>query len=462
MSLAEHIKNLENTRAAKVARLEEITNKSIEADRSFDQSEVDEFDDIKAEIKQIDEDLVRYNDMLKMQASTAAPVQEPVRKAVGTSVPASAPRALAVITNKEAEEKFEGQNFTRLVIAKTLAKLDDRSRVAIAQERWGKTNPSIVEVMKADVAGHGSGSGEAGAELVHADRWTGDFIEYLYSKTVYDKLNLRVAPANVNIAGQDGGATAYWVGESKAIPATSVDFMSVNLAPLKVAALCVSSKELLRDSSPAAEQLFRDALVNATAQKIDGTFISDAAAAAGVSPAGILNGVTATASAGTDDSGVLADIQALLAKFIEAKNAMGITLLANPATAMAIGLMRNTLDQHTFPGVTHEGGTLNGLPLVTGENVPADVLVAVKATDIYRIEAGGMETSISENATIEMDNAPTADTDTPTAPTGKTVSMFQTESVAIKVVQPLNFAKRRASAVQYISGVNYGGSPASV
>jgi len=33
--------------------------------------------------------------------------------------------------------------------------------------------------------------------------------------------------------------------------------------------------------------------------------------------------------------------------------------------------------------------------------------------------------------------------------------MFQTESVAVKVVQSMNFAKRRTSAVAYVGDANY-------
>ena len=67
------------------------------------------------------------------------------------------------------------------------------------------------------------------------------------------------------LKGQDGAATGYWVGESKGIPASKADFSTVSLTPLKVAALAVASMELLRDSTPAAEQLIRDALVAAVA-----------------------------------------------------------------------------------------------------------------------------------------------------------------------------------------------------
>lgn len=461
MTLAEHIKELENTRAARVSRMAELTQKSMDESRSLDASEAEEFDEIDDEIKQIDEDLVRYRKQEKLQAGSAQPVDpSPRKKQVDDGHQDPAKRgAPAIIKRQEKEEQFEGQNFTRIAIAKALSREDGTSPVAIAERRWGRSNPALVEAIKADVSGVGSGSGEGGGALVVLDAYTQDFIEYLHGQTVYNRLNLRQVPANVTIGRQDGAATGYWVGESKAIPVSKPDFNAVNLTPLKVAALAVASKEWLRDSSWDAEMLVRDALVEAAAQRIDTTFISAAAGVNGVSPAGILNNISATTSAGTDGDAVANDLKELISKFVAAKNAGGqIVLVMNPALAVGMQLMRNALDQYEFPNVTREGGSVLGYDVITGDNVAANALIMLKPQDIYRIGMGSLQVSMTDSASIEMDNAPAMDTDTPTGPTGKLVSMFQTESVAFKVVMPLNFARRRTSGVQWINDADYGGA----
>lgn len=460
-TVADQIRDLENTRAAKAARMEEIAQKSISEDRSMDEGEAEEFDGFESEIKALDADLVRLRRLEQLNAQRAAPV-ETQRSAPAAS--ANRGGAPAIIVNREAEEKFQGQNFTRMVIARTLSQLErdsvsemPRGASQIAQERWGRSNPKLVEVIRASVAGHGSGSGEAGAELVAADnRFTGDFIEYLYSQTVYNQLGLREVPANVTIKGQDGAATGYWVGESKPIPVSKADFSSVSLTPLKAAALAVTSMELLRDSSPAAEMLIRDALVQAAAQKIDTTFLSTTAASSGVSPAGILNGVSAFSSSGTDGDGLRQDIYKLYNVFITNKNASGITLVMNPAMAKAISLMVNALGQAEFPGLTSTGGTLLGDRVVVGDNASATQLLAVKPSDIWRIGAMGVEVALSREATIEMATDPAGASDTPVAQANYPVNMFQTASVALRVIIPMNFSKRRSHAAQYIAGASYG------
>jgi HK97 family phage major capsid protein len=455
-TVSDQIKDLENTRAAKAAQAEAVMQKSMAEGRSTEADEAEEFDALTDEIKQIDQDITRLRKLEALNAQKATPVVATTARAASDSR-SSGPTI--IVASKDQEEKFAGQNYTRMVIAKALAQsnADGMPAWAIAEKRWGKSNPTLVAIMKASVAGGGSGSGEWGAELVQADgRYTGDFIEFLHAATVFDRLALREVPANVTIKGQDGAATGYWVGQSKAIPASAQDFSAVSLTPLKVAALAVVSNELLRDSSPAAEMLVRDALVKASGQRVDSTFFSTTAASAGVSPAGMLNGVSGLTSAGVDGDGLRGDVKALRAIFIAAKNAGGLQFVMNPALADSISLMVNALGQAEFPDVSAEGGSLLKTGVVTGDNINANHLILLKPSDIWRIGDTGVEVSISREAMIEQDTAPTGATDTPVAASAYMTSMFQSESTAIKVVRSINFAKRRSSAVQYVSDADYG------
>lgn len=460
-TLQDQIKRLQDTRTAKALELEGVQKKALDEGRTKDESEREAFKGLTTDISQIDAELADLRELEALQITKAVPVAGGAAAGAGAVARGALATggAPAIHMNKDADEKFKGQNYTRIVIAKALSRLSDgdASPLAIAEARWGKTNPTLINVMKAAVPGGGTGTGEWGAELAAIDqRYTGDFIEFLNSQTVYDKLPLRQIPANVQIKGQDGAATAYWVGQSKAIPATTADFFNVNLTPLKVAALAVVSNELLRDSSPSAEQLVRDALVEASSQRVDSTFLSASAGSPGVSPAGILNGLTGIVSAGTDGAGLRADIKALYAAFIAAKNVNGLHLVTTPSLAKSIQLMTNALGLSEFPTITASGGTLLGDTVTTGDNVTAGQLIMLKPNDIYRIGDSGVQVSISREAMIEQDTAPTGATDTPTGASANFTSMFQSESTAIKVVRSINFAKRRASAVAFVTGADYG------
>lgn len=468
-TFSDQIKDLEATRAAKAARMEEIMNKSMAEDRTMDDAEAEEFDTIETEIQQIDKDLSRLSRLQALNVQSGKSV-DGARPGQDARTVASAVRSVSneggqrisapyiQVAPKDQEEKFKGQNYTRLVIAKTLAQLDGVSASGIAKARWGKSNPTLVALIKAnEVSGGGAGTDEWGSELVDADnRYTGDFIEFLTSRTIFDQLGLREVPANITIKGQDGIGTGYWVGESLAIPVSAQDFSNVSLTPLKVAAISVISIELMRDSSPAAEALVRDGIVEAAAQRIDGTFLSTTIASAGVSPAGMLWNVTPITSNGTDGDGVRADIKELYAPFITAKNASGLSFVANTSLAKSLQLMRNALGQKEFPEITQNGGTLEGDPVATGDNVNANHLILLKPSDIFKIGDMGVQVTMSRDATIEMNSVPVGDSETPTASSESPVSMFQTESVALKVVRPMNFQKRRSHAVQYVSDADYG------
>ncbi len=363
------------------------------------------------------------------------------------------------LPRQDPDDVFPGQGFVRRVIARTVARLSEGGLNAgqVAQQRWGKSHPQLVRYIKASVAGGGTGSGEWGAELVGIDnRYTGDFIEFLNGLTVFNRLPLREVPANVAIKGQDGAATGYWVGESKPIPMSKAEFFDVDLKPLKAGALTTVSLEFIRDASVAAELLVRDALASAISKRIDQTFVGAVAGSDGEYPAGILYNVTPTGSAGTDADAVRADIKALYTPFLTAKNVGNLAFVAHPSLAKALQLMRNGLGQREFEGITANGGTLEGDPVVTGDHVNAAHLILLKPSDIYKIGDGDIDVQTSTHATIEQDTEPTGASDTPVAQSKYPVSMFQSNSVAFKVTRSMNFAKRRASAVAYVNDADYG------
>jgi HK97 family phage prohead protease len=442
------ISELRAERETKAARMGELMQLRKANDGTFGDAERAEYDAASNEVDSLDDD-IRELKFHAVNSQGARAVEAATQRSGAASRGRTLPTTFGV-----PDEKFAGQFFTQKVIAKALAANNYGSAVEVAAQRY-KSNPLLIDVIKADVAGGGSGSGEWGAELVSADnRFTGDFIKFLHSKTVFDSLPLRSVPANVTIKGEDGAATANWVGESKAIPATAVDYSTVSLTPQKVAALAVVSNELLRDSSPSAEMLVRDALVEASAQKVDTHFFSTTAASSGVYPAGILNGVVVGTTGGATEAELIGDIAGLMRNFITAKYDLnGLVWCMGPLLALQISLMRNALGQNAFATMPN---TLEGRPVYSGHNVGSGDLILMSPADIWKIGDSGVQVSISREATIEQDNAPQGATDTPVTMSTKFTNMFQAESTAIKVVRSINWAKRRTGAVHYIGNATYG------
>ncbi len=363
----------------------------------------------------------------------------------------------------DVEDSFKGETGLKRALANIVAQAEVKkgnliTPLQVVQERWGKTNPTLVQIMKAGIAGGGTDSGEWGAELAQADtRYTGDFIQYLYAKTVFDRLPLREVPHNVVIKGQDGAFTGYFVGQSKAIKVSKGDFSSTSTVPYKAAGLTVVSNELLRDSSPSALQLCGDGLREAVAQAVDSLFFSTTAVSSGVAPAGILNGVSIGSTNGGDAQSVATDIKALWAPFITANNTEGsFAFVMTPTLAVALSLMRNALGQLEYPGMNASGGTFMGYPVFVGGNVGAGDVILMNCSEIWKIGDLGVSLSTSDSAMIEQDGAPTGATDTPTAASATMVSMYQEDSTAIRVIRPISWGKRRSGAVSYIGNAAWG------
>lgn len=452
-----NLQQLREARATKAARMEELVTLFQDANHVATEEENSEFDGLKDEVKGLDNQ-IRVAEFKAINGAAATEVKG------ANSEQASASRGGVVFVKKaDPDEAFKGQSFTRIAIAKALSFMEVKegnfvSPAEIAVKRWGKTHPNLINVIKAGVAGGGTGSGEWGAELADSNtRFTGDFLEFLYAMTIFDRLPLRQVPARIHIKGQDGAATGYWVGESKAIPVSAQDFSDVELNPLKVAAISVCSKELIRDSSPSAEMWIRDSIAKASAQRVDQTFLGAAAAVSGVSPAGILNGLSLASPSGTDADAVCADLMTLYQGFLAAKNASGLVQIMTPSMAKALQLLRNSLGQREFPDIRADGGTLEGDPVYTGDNVTAGNWILLKPSDIWKIGDSGIEISMSDTATIEQDSAPQGAGDTPTAASATLMSLWQTEQVGFKVVRSINYAKRRTSAVAALQDAEYGG-----
>lgn len=451
------ITQLREERTQKAARLEELSQLWSQAEHTKTAEERAEFDTLDSEIATIDDD-IRVLRAAEIKSAGARAVEGETRGA------GSGSRGPTIIVRKhDPDDAFKGQSYTRLLVAKALSYMAMKegnivSPVDIARHRWGKSHPKLVDVIRTAVAGGGTGSGEWGAELVESmTRFNGDFVDYLYSMTVFDRLPLRAMPARVHIKGQDGAATGYWVGESKAIPVSKADFSDVELTPLKVAAMAVCSKELITDSSPSAEMWIRDSIAQASAQRVDTTFLSTTAASNGVSPAGILNGLSAASPSGTDAAAVRADLMTLYTGFLTAKNASGLVQVMTPSMAKALALLVNALGQTEFPGLNANGGTLLGDTVYTGDNVTPGDWILLKPSDIWKIGDTGLEVSMSDQATIEQNDAPQGAGDTPTAASATLMSLWQTEQVGFKVVRRINYKLRRSGAVAYLANAEYGG-----
>ena len=471
LTIEQNLANLEASRSQKKARMEEIAGQVSDENRTKNEAEREEYDGLRDDIKAIDVELKDLKDLQSIQG-TAKVVD-------GTnSEKAGASRDTGVRVVHEKPEK--GIEFARFAMCVAAAKGDARGALELAERHYpnqrriadvlrGATQQGqsvekfIATRMKTAVAGGTTADTTWAAPLVAYTQYSGDFVEYLRPMTLIGRFGmdgipaLRRIPFNVHIRGQTSGGSAGWVGEGKAKPVTKFDFNDTEHDWNKIAAIAVLTEDLIRFSDPSAEALVRSSLADAVIARMDTDFVDPTkSASAGVSPASITNGVAAITSSGDTADDVRADLLSLWAAAIAANLPLtDAVYITTPAIALSLSLMRNLDGQPEFPGVTIRGGTLEGVPALTSNYVPTGTFILAFASEIYLSDDGVVTLDASRETAIEMSDGPSGDA---TAGTGASlVSMFQTNSVALRAERFITWSKRRSTAVALLEDVGWGG-----
>jgi len=456
-SIAEQIASFTETRKTKAARMVEIMEKSGEDGSTLDEADQQEYDALESEIKSIDLHVERLKRMEGLNLEKAVEVKDV------TTVDAGANARSAVRVEVARKPAIKGLGFTRFVIAQALAKGNIMQAVEIAKanQRWKDETPEVELALKVAVT-EGNTTGGWASPLQIYNVLTAEFIEYLRPLTIIGRMpGLTRVPFNVKIQRQTGSSTVNWVGQGAPKPLTSLAFDSITLDLAKIAGIIVLNDELVRISNPSAEALVQSDLAKSIVQFMDSQFVDPTkAAVTGVSPASITNGVTAVLPTGTTGAAFRADMKTLLSQFLTANmQVTGVVILMPQHTALALSLMTNSLGQREFPNITMNGGELLGLPVITSENIPStggsptdgDPIIVVSAPDILLADDGQVTIDASREASLQMDTAP----DSPATASTVMVSMFQQNQVAIRAERYINWAKRRSTAVSYISNAKY-------
>lgn len=464
-STAEQIASYKSTRDQKFTEREALMTKAAEEGRTLDDSESQAYDTLDAEIKSLDTHIKRLETLQDQQKAAATAVTGHDQHAA-----AAARGGVSHVTVKS--QVPAGIEFARAVICKALAYREGGRPIEHAKERYPDAD-RLHAFLKATVPAGTTTHVTYAAPLVDPTNLASEFIEFLRPETIIGKFgtgsypSLRRVPFNVRMNGQTSGGDAYWVGEGAPKPLTKFDFNATTLGYTKIASIAVLTDELVRFSSPSAEALVRDALVAANVERADVDFIDPSqSAVANVSPASITNGLSALTPSGTSADAARADIARIIKSFLDENNTPASMVLIMPmALALSLSVQVNSLGQPEFPGLTMRGGTLLGIPVITSQYAAnrsgaGNLVIAVNASDVFLADDGQVTVDVSREASLQMLDNPTNSSATGTPTT--MVSMFQTNSMAIRAERYINWAKRRASAVVYMDDVNWGsiGSPA--
>jgi Phage capsid family len=230
---------------------------------------------------------------------------------------------------------------------------------------------------------------------------------------------------------------ADFVAEAAPIPAITVPTSAgAVLVPHKIAVITSLTGEVLRSSN--AEVMVGQALVEATGPAVDKALFSSTAAAPD-RPAGLLAGIAAltpTATGGQKGEVLVDDLQKLATAIAPVAGNGGIVLVASPDAAVALVLRLPA-------SVTW--------PVLTSSSLAARTVIAVAANAVVSVVEGTPVIDASQDSDIQSDTAPAADGSLGTP----RYSMFQKDSVALRLVWPLTWALRTPAAAAWMSAVNW-------
>jgi HK97 family phage major capsid protein/HK97 family phage prohead protease len=474
-TIAERIAAMVAMRDTKSARMDALLEAAEEdGGRTLAKDEREEYETLKGELVEIDDNVKilkeRQADQAKHAANggavaTGANGVDPTQQQRGGAQSQSEGNGGQGIIFTGRSNLPAGTGFVRLAMLKVASGGNPQLAAELAK-RFRDSTPEVEAILRAEsqglmlktavTAGTTTDANWA-SPLVQYQNLSSEFVALLRPKTILGRMGqLRKVPFNVRIPRQTAGVSAGWVGEGSPKPVSKLQFDSFTMAFSKIAVIVAMTEELVRFSSPSAEAVARDDMIAAIAQFSDQQFISPGVAAvANVSPASITYGVTPVTSAGTSIANITTDVKAALANFIT----YNITLdtgvwIMHPNVAMALATLRTSQDILAFPDIdAATGGTFFGLPVIVSGNVPYSVsggslLVLVNQNDIMLADDGQVTLDLSREASIQMNDAPSAGAQS-------LVSFWQNNLVGLKAERFINWQARRTGAVAVVDFVHY-------
>jgi HK97 family phage prohead protease/HK97 family phage major capsid protein len=295
-----------------------------------------------------------------------------------------------------------------------------------------------------------------------------DFMDLLYPKAILRRLAARGLTLNFGNAGRiiiptrqrTPTIAGSFVGEGMAIPVRQGAFASQTLTPKKVAVISVWTREMNDHSIPAIEGLLREAVQIDTAVAID-TVLIDANPATVIRPPGLLNGVAGlTPTAGGGLPALIGDIKLVIQALVASTlgNLREPVWLMNPGDILAASLA-SAPNTGIFPFRDEiKQGTLNNIPIIDSVTVAPHTMILIDAADFVVVGGEAPRLELSDQATLHMEDTNPLDLVGPGSPgvvAAPQRSLFQTDSIALRMVMPLNWVQRRAGTIAWTQATTW-------
>jgi len=412
------------------------TTATADGDRDLTADEQTDFDAKMTEAAGIQAKIGREEQVLKLKASTAAPI------VVGTPAggPGTVPAAPAVALPA-------GTMFTRITMSLAACNMDQRAAAAHAEQLWGTETGQIV-------ANQEQSTNVKGGFLVNT-AYSADFVDLLRPRVVVRRLGARSIPmpdGNLSMRKKTQGTTAGYVGERQPAPTTDVQVGMMSMSAKTLRALVPITNQLIRRASIGVVQMVRDDLLEGVAVKEDAVFIRNTGDAltpnglAALMPAGNKLAMTAPANLVT----VTNDLMRVRLKVINANVPMiSCGWIMSPRSKMYLETMRDGNGNIAFPEIG-ANGTLYGYPIGMTTSVPDNLGAGGNESEVYFGDFSQLLIGDTEAVTIASSDTAAYDD------AGTIRSAFSNDETVVRLIAEHDTGTRYAAAFAMLTGVTWG------
>lgn len=345
-----------------------------------------------------------------------------------------------------------GLGFGRCLRAFARAKADGLGRNGVVKilSDWGDKASSKFYEEKALAASDAT----AGGFLV-PPQFSQELIEFLRPASVVRKLGPMIIPmptGTFRIPKMTVGITASYIGENLPAPKTQPQFGNVTLTFKKLACVVPLSNDLMRYSSPGADAIVRDDVVNGMADAENRNFLRGDGTAS--TPKGFLNWCLPTQNITANATSNLANITADLGTLIVTLMNQNIKMikpgwiwaprtwnfLMTVQTANGVFPYRDELMRGTFWGWPY--GVTTAIPINLGTG-------AVGQSEIYLVDFA--DAALGEGLSLVVD----ASQEAAYNDGGTVVSAYSNDQTVIRAIAEHDLVMRRLESVAVLNSVIY-------
>jgi HK97 family phage major capsid protein/HK97 family phage prohead protease len=294
----------------------------------------------------------------------------------------------------------------------------------------------------------------------------GEFLDLLYPGSIYGPLSSRgfratlgrFAVLSMPTRSVSASVAGSFVAEGAPIPVRQAAFVPVTIGLKKMAVISSYTREIAEHSNPQIEGILRSLIAEDTSIAID-TILVDANPATAIRPAGLRNGVAGlTPTAGGGFAALVGDIKQMVAVLASANSLRTPVWIMNPAQANSIGLTATANGVFPFKQEI-DGNMLQGYPVIVSSTCPATTVILLDAADFMSVSGDEPRFEVSDQATLHFEDTTPLQLVTGAQGSGVVASpsrsMFQTDSLALRMVLPMNWAMRRSGVIAWITAVTW-------